>query len=151
MRNFIEKFSRNAGKIWVALNEHGELSETELMKNTGLTENDFYAAVGWLARENKICKYGTLYMLGETNLTGEIGIGAGKMWKALETWGEIDISAITRLAEIEERDAYSALGWLAREDKIQTKERKTKELQIKKRFLDLRHQPKTLSNIFCLK
>lgn len=131
MRNFIEKFGQNAGKIWVALNEHGELSDTELMKNTGLTENDFYAAVGWLARENKICKYGTLYMLGETNLTNKIGEAVGKMWKALETWGEVDISAIAKLAEIKERDAYSALGWLTREDKIQAKKRETKEPQIK--------------------
>ena len=33
--------------------------------------------------------------------------------------GEIDIYKILKLTKMDERDAYSAIGWLARENKIQ--------------------------------
>ena len=131
MRNFIEKFGRNAGKVWVALNGHGELAETELMKNIGLTENDFYAAVGWLARENKICKDKRTYKIGETNLTNYIGNNAGKVWDVLNTWGEVDLPYINKLANIKKLDMYSALGWLAKEGKLKAKYVKPKEIQVK--------------------
>ena len=132
MRNIIiEKFGQNAGKIWKALNEYGPLTETKLMENTRLRENDLYTGIGWLARENKIYKDGATYKLGETNLTSKIGEDAGEIWKTLHNIEEVDISSIAKLARIEEKDAYSAVGWLAREDKIQAKKGKSKEPQIK--------------------
>ena len=70
-------------------------------------------------------------MLGETNLTVEIGTGAGKIWKTLELYGEIDVSYISRLTKVEEIDVYHAIGWLARENKIQAKMGRTKQSPIK--------------------
>jgi len=118
MKNVINNFGRNAGKIWTTLNVLGPLSKTILVKKTRLKENDFYAGVGWLARENKIYKNGLKYELKETNLTDKIGVDAGKVWNALNSQRDIVVSTITKIAQINKRDAYSALGWLAREDKI---------------------------------
>ena len=119
MPNLNEKFGRNAGKVWVALNTKGALNESSLIKNTKLSENELYAAVGWLARENKICKDGNLYKLGQTNLTNVIGLNAGKVWNTLNSQKEIDVSSISKITQIDVKDAYSAIGWLARENKVE--------------------------------
>ncbi|MFH1100865.1 MAG: winged helix-turn-helix domain-containing protein [Methanobacteriota archaeon] len=121
MINIYEEIGRHAGEIWRTLNTYGPLPETKLMDTARLNEDEFYAAVGWLARENKICKTGALFRLGETNLTNKIGADAGKIWKVLEVRGTFDVSDISVLTQIDERDAYSALGWLARENKIEAK------------------------------
>ena len=45
----------NAGKIWQALNEKGQLSGKELKKVTKIkTDKELYLALGWLLREDKI-------------------------------------------------------------------------------------------------
>jgi hypothetical protein len=50
-----EKFGENAGLVWNALNEGGELSVKALKKATGIkAEKELYAAFGWLAREDKL-------------------------------------------------------------------------------------------------
>ena len=134
MEKIIEECGTNAGKLWQALNSYGPLAESRLKSITKLQEDDFFAAVGWLARENKICKDGAMYKLGETNLTNKIGGNAGKLWETLHTWGAIDVLSIAKLTRIEEVDAYSALGWLAREDKIQASKGKSKEQPIKFRL-----------------
>jgi len=131
MPNLNEKFGRNAGKVWVALNTKGPLTGASLMKSTKLSENELYAAVGWLARENKIYKDGNLYRLGETNLTSKIGTDAGKVWSTLNSQKEIDVSSISKIAQINIKDAYSALGWLAREDKIEGTKPKTNQYKFK--------------------
>ena len=133
MPNLNEKFGRNAGKVWVALNTKGPLNETSLIKNTKLSENELYAAIGWLARENKISKDGNLYRLGQTNLTGKIGMNAGKVLNTLNTQKEVDISSISRIAQLDPRDAYSALGWLARENKVEGTKPKTNQFKYKLR------------------
>ena len=56
--------------------------------------------------------------LDKTNLTHKIGNNAGRIWKILDIWGDIDIQSIQRLADIQEEEVHTALGWLAREDKI---------------------------------
>lgn len=71
-----------------------------------------------------------MYKLGETNLTNKIGEDAGEVWKTLNTLENVDISSIANLAQIGEKDAYSAVGWLTREDKIQAKKESSKESQI---------------------
>jgi len=119
MINTIEQFGRNAGKVWETLNEKGSLSESELTETTSLRPYEFYIAVGWLAKENKIRKDGELYQLDETNLKIKIGVSAGKIWKALNLKGENDILNISKLTKINENDIYLAIGWLARENKIQ--------------------------------
>lgn len=121
MRNIINNYGRTAGKIWKTLYEYGPLDEDNLIKKSRLNKNEFYTGVGWLARENKIFKNKNIYELRETNLTGKIGGAAGKVWNALYTTQNINVSSIAKISEITLKDAYSALGWLAREDKIKTK------------------------------
>lgn len=50
----LEKIGTNAGKVWTRLDEGGRQHIKDLKKATKLTEKDLYAALGWLARENKI-------------------------------------------------------------------------------------------------
>ena len=50
----INNIGNNAGLIWNALNANGKMTETKLKKETGLASADFYAALGWLAREGKL-------------------------------------------------------------------------------------------------
>lgn len=130
MKNLLTEFGKGAGKIWNALNTQGALTEQKLIKITRLSQRNFYGAIGWLARENKIYKTGNNYQLGQTNLTDQIGANAGKLWNTLTTCNEIDISTIPERTQIHEHDAYSALGWLAREDKITTKTVKNKQTKI---------------------
>ena len=121
MRDIIVEFDINAGKVWKELNSCGSRTESQLIENTRLSAKEVHAAIGWLARENKIYKDGKLFNLGETNLTTEFGENAGKIWYVLHTQGESDILHISKLAQMDERDTYSALGWLAREGTINTK------------------------------
>lgn len=44
----------NAGKIWNTLFDVGEQPVKTLIKKLKMTSPDFYMAVGWLAREEKI-------------------------------------------------------------------------------------------------
>ena len=114
-----EEFGFNAGRVWNALEMYGPLTETQLIEETSLRKNELFAAVGWLARENKICMNGDMYCLDETNLTIEIGGDAGMIWNMLNAKGELDTNHISRLIQKDERNIFSALGWLARENKIQ--------------------------------
>jgi hypothetical protein len=123
MVDIIDKFGRNAGKIWAELNKKGSLEEKILLKKTRLKEEDFYAAIGWLAREDKICYTQGKYHLSPTNLTEKIGGNAGKLYTTLINLGEINVSSIAKISKIQKKDAYSAIGWLAREDKISPKKK----------------------------
>ena len=131
MRNVIDNFGRNAGKIWGALNKYGPQEQNKLMKTTQLTNEELYTAIGWLAKENKICLNDNVYSLGETNLEWWIGGDAGKIWNVLNTCEEVDMNYIPKLAGVTERDAYCALGWLAKEGKISAKKVIPKKPQIK--------------------
>ena len=130
MIDVTEEFGLNAGRVWRALDVCGPLTEIQLMEETCLRENEIYAAVGWLARENRIYRDGERYQLDETNLTVEIGGDAGKIWNVLFANGELDTTHISRLIQISEKEMFSALGWLAREDKIQLIKKKTNEHEI---------------------
>jgi hypothetical protein len=48
------KICENAGKIWAALNENGEMNLIELKEATMLNEKDLHLALGWLSKENKV-------------------------------------------------------------------------------------------------
>ena len=50
----INNIGNNAGVVWNVLNANGKMTETKLKKETGLASADFYAALGWLAREGKL-------------------------------------------------------------------------------------------------
>ena len=47
----INNIGNNAGLVWNALNTNGKMTETKLKKETGLASAEFFAALGWLARE----------------------------------------------------------------------------------------------------
>jgi hypothetical protein len=121
MSDIIELYGKNAGKVWKSLQENGPQVRSKLLKDTELTKNEFYSALGWLARENKIRREKRTYQLGETNLTDEIGTFAGQIWDVLQKRNDIDVNAITRMTKVDKWDCYSALGWLAREGKITAK------------------------------
>jgi len=133
MSPIIAEFGQNAGKVWQVLNEKGPLSEIKLINTTFLNEHQLCAAVGWLARENKIGRNGTVYKIGGTNLEGKIGFDAGKIWTVLsQQQTDVDISSLARLTRIDVKDVYSAIGWLARENKIDAKNvMKQKNQQLK--------------------
>jgi hypothetical protein len=44
----------NAGKIWLTLNEKGEMNISNIKKVTKLDDKNLYLALGWLAREGKL-------------------------------------------------------------------------------------------------
>ena len=130
MRDILEKVDQNAGKVWKTLDTYGSLVQNRLIETTKLKEEEFYAAVGWLARENKIYTDGIAYKLGETNLVDKIGVNAGKIWDILKTWGEVDAFHLPKLTKLTNEDAYNALGWLAKEGKIKVKKIKPIGYQI---------------------
>ena len=50
-----EKIGNNAGSVWTVLNAAGgRKSLKDIKKLTKLTDKNLYAALGWLAREDKI-------------------------------------------------------------------------------------------------
>ena len=121
MSDVIRSFGNNAGKLWKTLSDEGPQVRSKLLDSTQLTKDEFYGAIGWLAREDKVRKDKRTYKIGNTNLTDKIGEDAGKVWSVLQKRNDIDVSAIARTAKVTKRDCYSALGWLAREGKITAK------------------------------
>lgn len=133
MGTIVDEFGQNAGKVWQALHEKGPLSETKLINTTFLNEHQLRVAIGWLARENKICRNGTVYKIGDTNLIGKIGTDAGKIWTVLsKKQDEVDISSLARITKVDTQDIYAAIGWLARENKIEAKTVKNQKKQLLK-------------------
>ena len=130
MSTVLDEFGQNAGKVWNALSIKGPLSETKLINTTLLNEYEVHAAVGWLARENKICQNGTVYKIGGTNLQEKIGFDAGKVWTVLsKQQKDVPISSLAQLTKINVNEVFAAIGWLAREDKIEAKTVMTKKNQ----------------------
>ena len=120
MKDITTKFGENAGKIWSTLSEKGCAHKEEIISTTKLDETDFHTGVGWLARENKISRQDeNCFKLDNSNLDTEIGANAGKVWKILDIWGDVDIQTIKRLSDLDDIKVHAALGWLAREDKIE--------------------------------
>ena len=54
----ISLIGTHAGAVWNVLHEKGGIDLTQLKKETKLTDKEIVAAIGWLARENKI-QFGT--------------------------------------------------------------------------------------------
>ena len=119
VRSSTVNFEIGAEKIWAALEGQRCLEKNKILKTTQLNENEFYAGIGWLARENKIFEEDEIhYGPGTTNLTSKIGTNAGRVWRVMDIWGDVSISTIGRLADMSEKEAYAAIGWLAKENKI---------------------------------
>ena len=49
-----EKIGNNAGLVWSAITGQSAANLKDVKKQTKLTEKDLYAALGWLAREEKL-------------------------------------------------------------------------------------------------
>ncbi|UCH71775.1 MAG: winged helix-turn-helix domain-containing protein [Thermoplasmatales archaeon] len=125
MRDLTNNIGENAGRIWELINEKGLINEEEILKISKLNKNEFFAGIGWLARENKVSKENkNKYKLdNKTNLIIEIGETAGKVFKVMDIWGEVDIPILQKLVGVSEEEINSALGWLAREGKIYINEK----------------------------
>jgi hypothetical protein len=121
MINTIEQFGRNAGIVWNVLNSYNSLSDSELIELTSLRKYELYIAIGWLAREDKIKKDGENFKLDNSNLDYQIGLNAGRIWRLLFHEGDLDFNNLLKKLDINETDLYSAIGWLARENKINIK------------------------------
>ena len=119
VRNLTTKFGENAGKIWHTLYQTGTTDENQLQESTKLSKKEMYAGIGWLARENKIKKVNNNYQLESTNLTDSVGTTAGRVYKILDIWDEADIITLKKLSDSSEENVFAALGWLAKEGKIQ--------------------------------
>ncbi len=50
----ITEIGSAAGMIWNVLKKEGEANVTQLQKKTNLPQSQFFMALGWLAREDKI-------------------------------------------------------------------------------------------------
>lgn len=62
----------NAGKVWHAMNQIEEITIPELARKLDLSEESTAMAVGWLAREGKICidrKDGQTVIYNENHFT----------------------------------------------------------------------------------
>jgi len=121
MINTIEQFGRNAGKVWDVLYDKKSLKDAEIIELTSLREYELYIAIGWLAKENKIRKDGEYFKLDPTNLEFQIGENAGLIWRILDNEGDLHINNLISKLKINENEIYSAIGWLARENKIKIK------------------------------
>jgi hypothetical protein len=130
MGDITTKYGDNAGKIWLTLNEKGCLKKKNLLKVAQLRDDEFYSGIGWLAKENKVSKEDKdCFKLDNTNLDSEIGTHAGRVWKILDIWGESDFVTLKRLSDLKDEQVHSALGWLAREDKIEFGEKQKYNLK----------------------
>ncbi|MBQ4292403.1 MAG: winged helix-turn-helix domain-containing protein [Muribaculaceae bacterium] len=49
-----EKIGTFAGQVWNALNEANPSTTKDVKKATKLKDKELYAAIGWLAREDKL-------------------------------------------------------------------------------------------------
>jgi hypothetical protein len=61
-----------------------------------------------------------------------IGETAGRIWRALEDGGEVRLASLKRKLEVPSALLQMALGWLAREDKIEiTPEEKSYRIRLR--------------------
>lgn len=51
----VDLIGETAGEVWHTLLEHGQLTFTQLAKEVDAPRDRVMQAVGWLAREDKIC------------------------------------------------------------------------------------------------
>lgn len=107
----------NAGKVWNVLNTNGSLTRYQLISQTGLQSGEVDAAIGWLAKEDKIRRDGEFYSLDITNLHDTIGTDAEVVFKVLKAipYSALKINEITDMNEVE---IHQAIGWLSKEGNV---------------------------------
>lgn len=115
-----ERIGSFAGKVWKNLDDNDSLPARKLMKKSRLKNDEFHQAVGWLAKENKINKSkNNLYSLGKSNIKEEISEHVEKVWHTLENKSRRNVATISKSTGLRPKKVYAALGWLAREDKLE--------------------------------
>jgi predicted ArsR family transcriptional regulator len=66
------------------------------------------------------------------NPVARIGATAGKVWHFLEEHGPISVTGLAQELEVPRDLVMQAIGWLAREDKVEiTEEGRTKTIYLK--------------------
>ena len=110
-------FGTNAGIVWRALDSNNSLTKNQLIEKTQLKDNEFFQAIGWLARENKIKKNGEFYQLDQTNLSEKIEKNVEIIYKIFNN-GKLNIRRLSNITKMNEEEFHLALGWLAREGKL---------------------------------
>lgn len=101
----------NAGKVWTLLREKGELAPSALSKSLQINASDLDRALGWLAREDKLT-------FSASNVAHTIGENAGKIWRLLKEGGDMTPSSIAKALKLRMAEVDHAIGWLARENKL---------------------------------
>lgn len=48
-----------------------------------------------------------------------IGLNAGKVWEALNAANTLGVKQLKKVTKLKDKELFAALGWLAREDKIE--------------------------------
>ena len=48
-----------------------------------------------------------------------IGLNAGKVWEALNAADGMGVKQLKKVTKLKDKELFAALGWLAREDKIE--------------------------------
>lgn len=61
----------------------------------------------------------TLQLTQSTSLIPAIGETAGRVWHTLDEEGQLRVSTLQRQIDVPAMVLHLALGWLAREDKIE--------------------------------
>lgn len=51
--------------------------------------------------------------------TDIIGANAGKVWQALDAAQAMSVKQLKKVTKLKDKEVYAAIGWLAREDKLQ--------------------------------
>ncbi len=51
----VDQIGESAGTVWRVLDAKGSLSTAKLVKESGISKDQVLLALGWLAREDKIC------------------------------------------------------------------------------------------------
>lgn len=131
MKTLIDEFGQNAGKVWQVLNAHGPLKEEALLKTTRLNQDDLWAAIGWLARENKIVKKTTCINLEPRISHQRSARTQARSGIPLQNRGKLILQPSHKPRKSPRLTRYCALGWLARENKIVAKKIRAKENQLK--------------------
>ncbi len=52
----------------------------------------------------------------------KIGMNAGKVWTVLDEAGRQNVKEVKKTTKLTEKDLYAAMGWLAREGKLNLEE-----------------------------
>ena len=50
--------------------------------------------------------------------TETIGLNAGAVWNALKAAEAMGVKQLKKVTKLKDKELYAALGWLAREDKV---------------------------------